>query len=59
VIVLDESEEDHRKSCSETTLAAVHTCRYCMPYENRMPIYVCRGLRVSLADVWKAERSFH
>jgi hypothetical protein len=59
VIVLDESEEDHRKSCDETTLAAVHTSRFCMPYENNMRLFVCRGLRVSLADVWKAERSFH
>ncbi len=58
VIVLRGSEEDHRKSCAEVTLAAVHTCRYCMPYENNMPIYVCRGLRVSLADIWEEEKSF-
>ncbi len=58
VIILRGNAEDHRKSCDEVILAAVHTCRYCMPYENDMPIYVCRGLRVSMADVWKKERSF-
>jgi hypothetical protein len=58
VIVLRGREEDHRKSCDEVTLAAVHTCRYCMPYENNMPIYVCRGLRVSLAQIWEEEKSF-
>jgi hypothetical protein len=58
VIVLRGTEEDHRRSCDEVTLAAVHTCRYCMPYENDMPIYVCRGLRVSLAEIWKEERTF-
>jgi hypothetical protein len=58
VIVLRGSEEDHRKSCDEVTLAAVHTCRYCMPYENNMPIYVCRGLRVPLAEIWREEKSF-
>jgi len=59
VIVLRGKEEDHRKSCDEVTLAAVHTCHYCMPYENNMPIYVCRGLRVSPAEIWKNQRSFN
>jgi 4-amino-4-deoxy-L-arabinose transferase-like glycosyltransferase len=58
VIILRGNVEDHRKGCDEVTLAAVHTCRYCMPYENDLPIYVCRGLRVSMADVWREERSF-
>jgi len=59
VIVLRGKEEDHRKSCDEVTLAAVHTCRYCMPYENNIPIFVCRGLRVSPADIWKSQKSFN
>jgi len=58
VIVLRGTEEDHVKSCAEVTLAAVHTCRYCMPYENNMPIFICRGLRVSLAEIWKAGKTF-
>jgi hypothetical protein len=29
-----------------------------MPYEDDMPIYVCRGLRVSLAEIWKMEKNF-
>ncbi|MGZ7046208.1 MAG: glycosyltransferase, partial [Candidatus Aminicenantales bacterium] len=59
VIALRGKEEDHRKSCDEVTLAAVHTCRYCMPYENDMPIFVCRGLRVSPAVIWKSQKSFN
>jgi hypothetical protein len=58
LIVLGGREEDHRKSCAEVNLAAVHTCRHCMPYENDMPIYICRDLRVSLAEVWKREKNF-
>jgi len=58
VIVLRGREEDYRKSCDEVTLAAVHTCRYCMPYENDMPIYVCRGLRVTPAEIWKRDKNF-
>jgi hypothetical protein len=58
LIVLDGREEDHRKACDEVTQAAVHTCRYCIPYENDLPIFICRGLRVTPAEIWKAERTF-
>jgi hypothetical protein len=58
VIVLRGRMEDHKKSCDEVTLAAVHTCCYCIPYENNMPIYICRGVHVSPADIWKSEKSF-
>jgi hypothetical protein len=58
VIILRGDIEHHRLGCDEVVIAAVHACRYCMPYENNLPIFVCRGLRISLADVWKEERSF-
>jgi hypothetical protein len=58
VIVLRGTMEDLRKNCDEVTLAAVHACRYCMPYENEMPIYVCRGLRVTPAELWKRDKHF-
>ena len=58
VIALRGEEQDHRQACGEVTLAAVHTCRYCMPYENNAPIYVCRDLRVTPAEIWKGEKIF-
>ena len=58
VIVLRGKAEDHQQSCDEVTLAAVHTCRYCMPYENNLPIFVCRGLTVPMTEIWKRDRSF-
>jgi hypothetical protein len=58
VIVIGGAAEDHRKSCNEVVSAAVHTCRYCMPYENNLPIFVCRGLRVPMAAIWKSEKNF-
>ncbi len=59
VIILRGEIEHHRQGCAEVVLAAVHICRYCMPYENNLPIYICRGLRVSMADVWREEKAFH
>jgi hypothetical protein len=58
VIILGGNIEDHRKGCDEVSIGAIHTCRNCMPYENNLTIYVCRRLRVSMADVWKKERTF-
>jgi hypothetical protein len=42
----------------EATLAAVHTCGYCMPYENNRPIFVGRGLKVRLSEIWPREKRF-
>jgi 4-amino-4-deoxy-L-arabinose transferase-like glycosyltransferase len=58
LIVLGYREEDVRKSFDEVTRAAVHTCRYCMPYENDIPIYVGRGQRVPAAEIWRSSRVF-
>jgi len=58
VIVLRGTAEDHRKSCNEVRLAAVHTCRYGMPYENNMPIYVCGRLRVPFSEIWQRDKVF-
>ena len=58
VIVLRGNAEEIKRSCKEVALAAVHHCRYCMPYENDLPIYVCRGLRVSPAEIWRRDRNF-
>jgi hypothetical protein len=58
LIVLRGSAEEIRGSCSDVALAAVHRCRYCMPYENDMPIYVCRGVRVPAAEIWRRDKNF-
>ncbi len=39
-------------------LAATFTCTYCMPYENNRPIFLCRGFRGSLRDVWERDKHF-
>jgi 4-amino-4-deoxy-L-arabinose transferase-like glycosyltransferase len=58
IIVLRADAEELKRHADEVTLAAVHRCRYCMPYENDMPIFVLRGLRFTLADLWKRDKNF-
>src|SRR5262249_41318478 len=35
------------------TQAATVTCSYCMTYEDNLPVYVCRHLRIPLKDAWQ------
>jgi hypothetical protein len=58
LIVLGYPLEDVKKSFEEVTLAAVHTCRYCIPYENNKPIYIGRGQRVPAAEIWRSSKVF-
>ncbi|MCP5052667.1 MAG: glycosyltransferase family 39 protein, partial [bacterium] len=52
VIKLNGSPESLKKLFTEVTLAATFTCDYCMPYENNMPIYICKGIKVPLNELW-------
>ena len=33
-------------------------CRYCMPYESRARILVCRRPRLPIAELWQKARRF-
>jgi hypothetical protein len=39
--------------------AASTKCKYCMPYENNRPIFLCRGPRFSFKDIWSDERFYY
>jgi hypothetical protein len=39
-------------------LGAIHTCKDCMPYENNMPIWIARGLRIPIGELWPTLRNF-
>ena len=34
-------------------------CRYCMPYEAEMAIFVCRGSRVPIEELWRGVKNFN
>ena len=52
VIRLNGSREALLESYNEVTQTGVFQDAYCMPYENNMSIYVCRGRRTPLKDDW-------
>jgi len=38
--------------------AATFSAPYVMPYENRIPIMVCRGLKVPLSALWPSIKRY-
>jgi hypothetical protein len=52
VIRLGHSAEAMRESYDVVIQAGTFKDDYCMPYENNLPIWICKNRRVSLKDDW-------
>jgi hypothetical protein len=58
MIIIGGRAEDHRKSYREVVEAARQASAYAMPYESDLPVFLCRGPKVTLADVWPGLRRY-
>jgi hypothetical protein len=53
VIVIDDDRDDLDRQCNAVEeRGPANRNRYAMPYENSKNIYICRGLKTPLADLW-------
>lgn len=52
MIVVGASREQLSRLFANVERAGTVTCRYCMPYENDKPIWIARGIRRPLAELW-------
>lgn len=52
MIVMGDQRENLEKYFNQVELGAVFQHPYVMPYENNLPIWICRGAKVSLNDLW-------
>jgi hypothetical protein len=52
LIVVGSSEERLRARFEHVERAATIECGRCMPYENHRPVFIARGLRRPVADLW-------
>jgi hypothetical protein len=52
LIVLGGDLDDKQEIFEEVEIAGTVSCRYCMPYENKLTIYVCRRLKMSVEELW-------
>lgn len=58
MIIVGGEAEDHRHSFEQVDSVAVHRAAYVMPYENNLPIFICRGLRASAAVIWSGTKHY-
>lgn len=58
LIILGGDPEDHAKVYREVTLMTTSDCQYCMPYEDNLSVYLCRGFKVELESVWPEIKHF-
>ncbi len=58
VLVPDESRERLEALCASVEQAGRVECGPCMPYENDRPVFVCRGARRTLAELWPDLKHF-
>jgi hypothetical protein len=52
VIVVGGSAADLAGFCETVEQVAVTHCRYCMPFENNRPIFLCRNRQGRLQQIW-------
>jgi hypothetical protein len=57
-IIVGMNPDDLRDSWTSVETAGRFHSPYAMPYEQRWPILVCRGLRLPLQDAWRRGRHF-
>ncbi|HLO28024.1 MAG TPA: glycosyltransferase family 39 protein [Anaerolineales bacterium] len=50
--------EDLKQAFSDVRQVDQTHCDYCMPYENNLPIYVARGLKSPLEQLWPGVKVF-
>ena len=50
LIVLGGDEEDNRRACPRLERAGTVRCDHCMPYEDDLPVWICRD--VDLQRLW-------
>ncbi len=53
IIVVGGDPGDNARVLREVQQVATVRCEHCMPYERDMPIYLCRGLKVPMAELWR------
>ncbi|MGV3518906.1 ArnT family glycosyltransferase [Luteitalea sp.] len=58
LIIVGGRAVDHREVFLDVAERGRTTCTLCMPYEQALPIFVARGLRIPLSEIWPAVKHF-
>jgi hypothetical protein len=59
LLIIGGDAEDHAQACSQLEMAArLPPNPYVMPYEDQLPLYLCRGLKEPLARLWPSVKHY-
>jgi hypothetical protein len=58
LIILGGDEEDNGAACVNLEPVGTIRCGHCMPYENDLPVSVCRGLKMPIEELWPRVKSY-
>jgi len=58
LIVLGDRREVLERLFDSVSLGATFVCRDCMPYEDHLPVWVCRGLRQPVRELWPRVKGY-
>jgi hypothetical protein len=58
VIIVGGPRDDPHSDFRSAVLADTTSCRWCMPFENGRPIFLCKGLNQPLARRWQEIRGY-
>ncbi len=56
--MLGGESEGLERSFDSVEWAGQVPCRLCMPYESDLPIFVCRDLKLPIAEVWERLKNY-
>ena len=58
MIVVGVPQRELQGIFASVTVGDTARCQYCMPYESNLPVFVCRGLKVPLREMWTKVRNY-
>ena len=58
LVIVGGDVEDHRQVLDDVREAGRTTCTLCMPYERDQPIFIARGWKRPLSEVWPLTKHF-
>jgi hypothetical protein len=59
VIIVGGREENHLNSCGFVKAQAIHKAKYVMPYENNLPIFLCKDVFRSFNEIWRESKNYN
>ena len=58
MLLLGGTLKDHVDDFESVEQVGVSDCTYCMPYENHVNIFICRGLKASIEEGWRTAKRY-